>query len=170
MADPILDVTIATFLYLVRRAGLVVRDDEVEAACAAIDGGGADVASLGQRLVDAVRPLLGAGSSADVAAALAALVGADRVSTDLAGEVDRDARVTAVRRASFGNHLPWLAQIADRVDGTLGVHWVMVEEFTDTVRVMDPNPWDDRAEERTFPLADFMLRWELAGGVAIRVA
>lgn len=170
MADTNLEVTLATFLYLVRRGGVPVRDEKVEAACAAIDGGGADVAALGRQLVDAVRPRLGNGGVDEVIEGLRGLLGADRVLTDLGTEPDRDARVAAIRRATFGRHLPWLAVIADRTaDGKLGEHWVMVEDFGDEARVMDPNPWDDRPEERTLPLADFLVRWELAGGRSARV-
>jgi hypothetical protein len=76
-----------------------------------------------------------------------------------------------VRRATFGRNVPWVACIVDREpDGTVGRHWVLVEAFTDTVRLMDPNPWDDVAEERAMPLVDFMVRWELAGGFGVRVA
>lgn len=171
MADPNLPVTLATFLYLVRHAGIPLLDPRVEAACGALDGGGEDVAALGRALVDLVAPKLGAGSVEEVVAALRELCGADRIGFDSPADgVDRDARVAGIRRASFGRNLPWLAQIADRVDGVLGVHWVMVEDFTDEVRVMDPNPWDDRPEERTFDLPDFLVRWELAGAPCVRVA
>lgn len=171
MADTNLEVTLATFLYLIRRGGVPVRDDRVEAACAAIDGGGEDVAALGRQLVDAVRPRLGGGGVDEVIEGLRGLVGPERVETDLGGEAEREARVAAIRRATFGRHLPWLAVIADRTsDGKLGEHWVMVEDVGEEARVMDPNPWDDRPEERTFPIADFMVRWELAGCRSARVA
>ena len=34
---------------------------------------------------------------------------------------------------------------------------------------MDPNPWDDVDEERTVPLGDFQVLWELTGCSAIAV-
>lgn len=168
--DESLAVTLATFLFLVRRAGHPLKDPAVESACAAFDLGGAPVEVLGKALVDAVRTHLAGARVEDVVAAIGALLGEDLVLTDLGDAPDREARAAAIRRAQFGHSLPWLAVIIDRQpDGEVGRHWVMVESFDDEARVMDPNPWDDKDEERSLPIVDFMVRWELAGCRSVRV-
>ena len=48
--------------------------------------------------------------------------------------------------------------------------WIMVEKVTDTVLCMDPYPWDDVDEEFTVDLPEFLLRWNLAGSVAIHLS
>ncbi|MDP2312619.1 MAG: hypothetical protein Q8P41_06915 [Pseudomonadota bacterium] len=169
--DESLAVTLATFLFLVRRAGLTLHDPAVEAACAAFDAGGAPVETLGSALVRAVTVRLSGVRVEDVVAALAALLGNDHVFTDLGEAPDRDARIAAIRRTHFGNPLPWLAVIIDRQpDGEVGRHWVLVEAFDDAARVMDPNPWDEKDENRSLPIGDFMVQWELAGCRSVRVA
>lgn len=155
--------TLSTFLFLVRSTGRPVQDPAIEAACAAVSAGSGDVQALGQQLVDAVRARVKVNDFAAVAAAIRELVGEVRVQDGPAADT-REGRVSAVRRALFGNNLPWLAVIIDRFpDGSVGRHWVMVEQFSDVVQVMDPYPWDDRDEERVLPLNDFMVQWELAG-------
>ncbi|MBM4369409.1 MAG: hypothetical protein FJ102_24565, partial [Deltaproteobacteria bacterium] len=94
--------------------------------------------------------------------ALASLYGADRCLA-LAPAADRESRVAALRRALFGVSLPFLARIAHRDSGVLAERWVIVESFATTVKVLDPNPWDDKDEEHDLPLVDFLVRWELAG-------
>ncbi len=169
--DASLAVTLATFLFLVRRAGLTLADPAVESACAAFDAGGAPVETLGNALVTAVQARLSGARVEDVVAALRALLGDDHVHTDLGAGADRAARATAIRRAHFGNHVPWLAVIIDRQpDGEVARHWVLVESFDEAARVMDPNPWDDKDENRTIDLGDFMVQWELAGCASVRVA
>jgi len=166
-----LSVTLATFLFLVRRAGLTLRDPAVESACAAFDAGGAPVDTLGAALASAVEARLTGARVEDVVAALRGLLGDDHVHTDLGAGPDRAARAAAIRRAHFGNPLPWLAVIIDRQpDGEVARHWVLVESFDDVARVMDPNPWDDKDENRSIDLADFMVQWELAGCASVRVA
>ncbi len=155
--------TLSTFLFLVRRSGRPVADAQIEAACAAVEAGQGSVHALGQRLVDAVRARIQHNDYEGVMVAVQELVGADRVRPAPAADT-REERIVAVRRALFGRSLPWLAVIIDRFpDGSVGRHWVMVEQFTDVVQVMDPYPWDDRDEERTLPITDFMVQWELAG-------
>jgi hypothetical protein len=169
-ADGNLGVTLATFLFLVRRSGIALQDPTIEAACAAFDTGGATVEALGTALVAAVRARVGGDRFEDVVAALRGLLGADRVRTDLGDAPDREGRAANIRRAHFGQRLPWLAVIIDRTpDGDVGRHWVMVESFDEVVRAMDPNPWDDRDEERVLPVGDFMVQWELAGCPSIRI-
>ncbi|MDP2305441.1 MAG: hypothetical protein Q8P18_05395 [Pseudomonadota bacterium] len=172
--DESLAITLATFLFLVRRAGHALKDPAVESACAAFTvasgAGGAPVETLGKALVDAVRVHLTGARVEDVVTALGALLGGDHVFTDLGEAPERESRTAAIRRAHFGNPLPWLAVIIDRQpDGEVGRHWVMVEAFDDAARVMDPNPWDDKDEERSLPIGDFMVQWELAGCRSVRV-
>jgi hypothetical protein len=167
--DGNLGVTLATFLFLLRRSGRPLADAAIDAACARLDSASGAPAALGAALVAAVEPHLAAGNDA-VLPALRAIVGEDHVRADLGEGADRDARTTAIRRAHFGQRLPWLAEIADRLpDGSIGRHWVLVEAFDEVARVMDPNPWDDRDEERAIPVGDFMVLWELAGLRSIRI-
>ena len=172
--DESLAITLATFLFLVRRAGHTLLDPAVESACAAFTVasgvGGAPVDVLGKALVDTVRARLAGARVEDVVAALGALLGEEHVFTDLGEAPERDARIASIRRAHFGHSLPWLAVIIDRLpDGEVGRHWVMVEAFDEAARVMDPNPWDDKDEERSLPVNDFMVQWELAGCRSVRV-
>jgi hypothetical protein len=74
-----------------------------------------------------------------------------------------DEHITALRRARFGNALPMLARIADRVDGSLIERWALVLDVGSEVHLLDPNPWDDVAEDRTLSLSEFVVRWALAG-------
>ena len=146
-------VTVATYAYLLHRAGISA--STLAQACARIDA--ADESAVAT-LVEGVQ-------GDDPAAALAALYGGDRLLV-LTGdaEADRDARVSALRRALFGTSLPFLARIAHREQGVLGERWVIVESFGVTVRVLDPNPWDDKDEAHELGLAEFVVRWELGGG------
>jgi hypothetical protein len=169
--DGNLGVTLATWLFLVRRGGTAIQDPAIEAACAAFDAGTAPVETLGEALVTAVRQRITGARVDDILDALRGLVGASNVRTDLGDAPDREGRAAAIRRAQFQKALPWLAVIIDRQpDGEVGRQWVMVESFTDMVRVMDPNPWDDRDEERVLPVGDFMVQWELAGCPSVRIA
>ncbi len=169
-ANETLAITLATFLFLVRRAGRPILDPAVEAACAAFDAGGAPLATLGATLAGAVRARLAGARVEDVVEALRELLGADHVLTDLGDAATREERAATIRRAHFGNHLPWLAVIIDRQpDGEVSRHWVMVESFDEAAKVMDPNPWDEKDEERDLPINDFMVQWELAGCRSVRV-
>lgn len=143
--------TLATYAYLLHRAGIDA--PSIAAAATAIDKG--DESAVGA-LVE------GANQGASPAAALAALYGADRLLA-LAPSTDREGRVSALRRALFGVSLPFMARIAHRDSGVLAERWVIVESFATTVKVLDPNPWDDKDEEHDLPLVDFLVRWELAG-------
>lgn len=168
-ADPHLPVTLATYTFLLRAAGHPVVDAAAEAACAAFAKGERPADALGAELVAAVGPHLRGDDAAAVTAALASLFGSIPVRTDLGAGSDREARVAAIRRAHFGNHLPWLARIVDRLPGGgVGFRWVLVEAFDGAAKVMDPNPWDEQDEERELPVNDFLVQWELAGSVAVR--
>lgn len=170
-ADPHLPVTLATYVFLVHAAGHAVSDPAVEAACAAFAEGGKPVDELGATLVAAVSShLQGEGVDA-VTGALRALFADGAVRTDLGDAPDRESRLAAIRRAHFGNHLPWLAVLIERMpDGDVGRRWVLVESFDGAAKVMDPNPWDDKDEERELPIGDFLVQWELAGCVSARLA
>ena len=167
--DPHLPVTLATYTFLLRAAGHSVADAAAEAACAAFAKGERPADELGADLVAAVGLHLRGDDAAAVTAALAALFGDLAVRTDLGAGPDREARVAAIRRAHFGNHLPWLARIVDRLPGgDVGFRWVLVEAFDAAVKVMDPNPWDEQDEERELPVTDFLVQWELGGAVSVR--
>ncbi len=170
IADPNLPVTLATYIFLVRTAGHPVVDPATEAACSAFAAGGKAPEALGADLVAAVQAKLAGATAANVVEALTAIFGAVPIRTDLGAGPDREARTADVRRAHFGNHLPWLAVIVDRLaNGDVGRRWVLVEAFDDAARVMDPNPWDDKDEERDIPVNDFLVQWELAGGASVRI-
>ncbi len=97
----------------------------------------------------------GALGAAATAAAVAATQRARRT---------RAARTAHIRSYQFQSSLPLLTSVLNRFpDGVVKSHWVMVERVTQTVTCMDPYPWDDLDEEYTLPLAEFMVRWELAG-------
>jgi hypothetical protein len=59
--------------------------------------------------------------------------------------------------------------VVDRFpNGSVSMHWVLVERVTDEVLCMDPYPWDDLDEEYVQPTLDFLVKWELAGGGSFR--
>lgn len=164
-----LSITIATYLFILDSAGIQADNAAVTAACSALRDAdeGADVEALGQALVALVSDALGTAESvSDVSAWLGGLYGSDHIGTSL-GQ-DRTGRIRGARAYMFNNSLPWLACIIDRFpDGSVGPHWVMIEQLTDTVTCMDPYPWDDLDEEYTTPVVEFMVKWELAGNQSI---
>lgn len=165
-----LAITLGTYVFLLDSAGHRPDNEALSAACDALKNisEGDDVAALGQALVDVVSEQFS--SDADPAAVaewLAGLYGEGHVSTEL-GE-DRSSRLRAARSYMFQNSLPWLARIIDRFpDGSVGPHWVMVEQLTDRVVCMDPYPWDDLDEEYDAPVVEFAVKWELAGCGSVR--
>ncbi len=170
-----LGVTLSTWIFILFNGGTAADDAGITAACEAIRDAGedAEIDVLGQALVDAVMAALAceAPDLAAVAALAERLYGAELVATDLGEPSDRTERARGVRRYQFGRNLPWIARIIDRFpDGTVGPHWVMVEEFTESIKVMDPYPWDDVDEQYEIPLTDFMVKWELAGCESLRYA
>ena len=74
-----------------------------------------------------------------------------------------------IRQYEFKRGLPWIARLAERTPNGLEETWIMVEKVTDTVLCMDPYPWDDVDEEFAVELPEFLIRWELAGAVAIHL-
>ncbi len=170
-----LGVTLSTWIFILFNGGTSADDAGIVAACEAIRDAdeGAELDALGAVLVDAVMAALGTDEPdlAAVAALAVKLYGEDKVATDLGEPADRTERARGVRRYQFGRNLPWIARIIDRFpDGTVGAHWVMVEELLESVKVMDPYPWDDVDEEYQIPLNDFMVKWELAGCESLRYA
>ena len=74
-----------------------------------------------------------------------------------------------IRQYEFKRGLLWIGRLAERTDDGLEEMWIMVEKVTDTVLCTDPYPWDDVDEEFTVDLPEFLLRWKLAGSVAIHL-
>ncbi len=170
-----LGVTLSTWVFILFSTGTVPDDAAIVQACEGLRDADEDACSdaLGQALVTAVEAAIGAEdpSFEQVAACAARLYGTEAVGADLGASTDRSERARAVRRYQFGRNLPWIARIIDRFpDGTVGPHWVMVEELTEAVKVMDPYPWDDVDEQYDIPLNDFMVKWELAGCESLRYA
>jgi hypothetical protein len=170
-----LDVTLATWTFLLFDAGFVPADAGVAAACRALRaaGEGADLDTLGVALVAALRPLLGEGEPgfAAVEACARALFGDEyAIGTDLGTAADRGERVRAIRRYEFSRKLPWIARIYDRApSGRVGPLWVLVQWVHEQVHIMDPYPWDDVDEQVDVPVVDFMVKWELAGCESVRI-
>jgi len=167
-----LPITLATWLFILDSSGIRVSDADIRTACDALSGAGEDddTAALGEALVSAISAALGgADEPAAVTAWLSSQLGADHIGTEFGA--DRASRVRGARAYMFKNSLPWMACIIDRFpDGTVGSHWVMIEQLTDVVTCMDPYPWDDLDEEYTTPVVEFMVKWELAGSQSIHFA
>jgi hypothetical protein len=170
-----LPITLATWMYLLAERGHVPLDPELRAALDALSVGvqreTADLEGLGRSLVGAVALKVGEDTSFDAVHRLAlGLYGEERVDSSL-GAGSRDLRARNARRYQFSHNLPWIACIIDRFpDGQVGAHWVMVEQVTDVVKIMDPYPWDDVDEETNMPVVDFMVKWELAGANSLRLS
>lgn len=162
-----LPVTLATWLYILFDRGEVLSSAALREACEALSAGiaqpDADMEALGKAMVAVVEAELGGTADFEsVKAYVDGMLGEGRVSTSFGD--DRDSRARQARRYQFAHNLPWMATIIDRFpDGSVGAHWVMVEQMTDTVTCMDPYPWDDLDEEYDAPVNDFMVKWELAG-------
>ena len=156
-------VTVATWVYVLHASGVPIDDVSVSEACAAIAGaadsavgdqaGGALVAALAARLPDE--------SPAAVDGLARGLFGG-RVRGDL-GAGSRDERLTEVRKYQFNRSLPWLARIWERQPGAAkpAPTWLIVERVTEHVAAMDPNPWNAIDEERSIPVNEFQVLWEL---------
>ena len=160
MSEIATEVTFATALFLLHRGGLTVEDAELERLAAAI-GGAADAAAAGQ----AANAL-----AASLAEPAGLRAGLGRAFSGMQVQVvtgDRDAHVAALRRARFGNPRPMLVGLADRYQGGVATRWALILDVGEDVDVLDPNPWDDVAEDHRLPLNDFLVRWELAGSVLV---
>jgi hypothetical protein len=91
------------------------------------------------------------------------------VRTDL-GAGSRDERLVRLRRHQFAHGTPWMARVWERrADGLVAPAWLVIDGVTDRVRALDPNPWNDVDEERSLPVGDFLVLWELDGNAALHV-
>lgn len=165
-----LPVTLATWVFLLKRRGIAPQREGVHAALTALETAGdgeVDWDALGQALVDALQGGLPDESEGSVLALAASLYGSEHIGADSGGS--REQRLAAARAYQFKTGLPWLARIYDRFpDGSVGPHWILVEQITDTVTCMDPYPWDTLDEEHQAPVVDFMVKWELSGNTTVR--
>jgi hypothetical protein len=162
-------VTFATWALSAQRYGARVTDPALAPFVAAFDQDldAAAAAAAGAALVEAVRALLPNDAPETLQAAAARVFGA---ASAITGD-DREARVRAARSWAYREGTPWLARCWERSpDGTVGPRWHIVERVTDAVDVLDPNPWDDIAEEARLPIVDFQVRWELSGCASVAVA
>jgi hypothetical protein len=161
--DGNLRLAFSTWVYQLHAAGIDPADGEMVQHCSAVDS--AENSAVGDEaglaLVRRASTLLEAKSEPPEVLALARQLYGDRVSPDL-GEGSRLSRTIKIRQYQFGGSFPWLARIYERQpDGTVSPTWLLVEQVTDRVRAMDPNPWNDIDEERLLPLQDFLVLWEL---------
>jgi hypothetical protein len=170
--DGNLRVALATWITLMGAREHTPDDPELAEAIsrvlAAEDAETGDAAGLA--LIERVAALVDeAGEAPDAVAGLAGRLFGEAVSTDL-GAGSREERLQRIRHYQFERGLPWLARIYERrEDGTVAPSWLLVERVTDRVNAMDPNPWDDIDEERTLPVADFQVLWELDGCTSLRL-
>lgn len=162
--------TVATWLFTLHVAGVLADDDAVRTRCQEVlDATEAEAGNAaGAALVERVRELLPSHEPGGVETLATQLYG-NKVHTDL-GAGDRSERSVRLRRWSFESQLPWLARVWERVDGTVQPSWLLVERVADEVWAADPNPWNDVAEERTIPVSDFQVLWELGECASVYVA
>ncbi len=139
----------------------------VEAQSDSNDFQSQDPFELGKKLVETVQESIAADASVeDVMAWFSERVPAiaNGWSTDEEHNV-----LQSIRQYEFKRNLPWIGRIAERTDNGIEEQWVMIEKVTDSVLCMDPYPWDEVDEEFRLDLPEFLLRWELAGSVAIHL-
>lgn len=160
MSDPAATMTFATALFLLRRAGLKVEDAALESLAAQLHDCSEQSAALAAAEKLAVALDTGGGFRAGLGRAFPSM----KVQV-VSG--DRHEHVRALRRARFGSSLPMLAPIVDKHEGGVAIRWAIVLDVDEEVHLLDPNPWDDIAEERHMPIDDFAVRWELAESVLI---
>ncbi len=126
-----------------------------------------DPFELGKKLVDAVQESISSDASVEDVMAWFS----ERVPAIVNGWATNEEHnvLQSIRQYEFKSNLPWIGRIAERTDNGIEELWIMVEKVTDTVLCMDPYPWDDVDEEFRLDLPEFLLRWELAGSVAIHL-
>jgi hypothetical protein len=160
----------ATWVFSLHVGGVDAHHEGIASACrdarSATDEAAGNAA--GERLVALIRDQL-KGTGADEVTALTRTLFGDRVRTDL-GDGSRADRLGRIRRYQFGTGLPWLARFWERgSDGNVSPTWILVERMTDVVHAMDPNPWNDIDEDRSFPVDDFQVLWELEACASVAV-
>lgn len=163
--------TVATWVFTLHVADVAAGDEGVRDACQQVlEATEASTGNAaGEALVARVRELLGGDEPGQVAELASTLYG-DRVHRDM-GTGGREERLAAIRRYQFGSPLPWLARVWERrEDGAVQPSWLLVERVTDHVMAADPNPWNEIDEQRTLPLADFQVLWELDGCTSVHLA
>jgi hypothetical protein len=154
-------ITLATWVYLLHDYGNTSDNGDVAAACETVSGSGGeeDGEQAGLALVQAVETVL-ADAQGEVDAAARLLFG-ERLG-DAFHTGSRAERLGRIRKYQFTKQLPWLAYVWERKpENEVRPGWVIVEQVTDIVRVMDPNPWDELDEQRQISTGDFMVLWEL---------
>jgi hypothetical protein len=164
-----LSTTLATYVWLLAEAGHAPAAGPVRDALDALRDAEPEAAdAAGIALAAVLDGALGGSEEAEaIGAMLAGLYGDDAFASH--AEESREARLRAIRAAEFKSSLPWRARVVDRFpNGSVSMHWVLVERVTDEVLCMDPYPWDDLDEEYVQPTLDFLVKWELAGGGSFR--
>ena len=160
--------TLATYVYLLDCAGRRAGEEAVGATCDQIReaiASDSDVEALGTQLAEQLGGLM---EGDDPGGVLARLYGEAALTSDFG--VDRQGRLQDIRCRQFESTAPWLASIVERSEaGEVGAHWVLIEKLDETVTCMDPFPFDRLEEERTLPIWEFVVKWELAGCSAWRV-
>lgn len=169
--DDNLPLAFATWVFLLHVAGIDPDEGELKEQCDEVSGATEAAAgnAAGEALVARVRELIGGDGSPKHVLAVARRLYGDRIKDDL-GAGDRDERTARIRKYQFGRSLPWLARIWERRDGAVHPSWLLVEQVTDQVIAMDPNPWNDVDEERHLPVQDFHVLWELDDCANVHVA
>lgn len=169
--DDNLPLAFATWVYLLHVAGIDPDEPELKDRCDDVSAATEPEAgnAAGEGLVARVRALIGDdGAPAHVLTVARRLYG-ERIKDDL-GIGDREERTARIRKYQFGRSLPWLARIWEKRDGGVHPSWLLVEQVTDQVVAMDPNPWNDVDEERHLPVHDFHVLWELDDCSNVHVA
>lgn len=165
-------VVVAAWIFRLHEQGVTSLNEAIHKACVAIhqanDGPNRDAAGLA--LVDKVQAVVGdVEPEPSQLLAIARDLFGDRVVHDM-GQGTREERARRIRKRQFKQPLPWLARIWERhSDGRVAPNWLIIERVTDQVMAMDPNPWDDVAEQRMVPVADFQVLWELDGCPSVAI-
>jgi hypothetical protein len=163
--------TLATWVFQLSQRGVALGDPEaaghVARVAEATDPDAGNAAARG--FVSWIAGQL-AGSDPEHVAAFARRVFGDRASTAFGEGSDREERAHRVRKYQFARGLPWLARIWERVGADVRPGWLLVDRVTDAVTAADPDPWNEIEEERTIPLSDFVVLWELADNASLHVA
>ncbi len=157
--------TVSTFLLMARRDGATISDAAINAAIDRIGSEGT-TEDTGNALVAAVAGHLGDGSADAIAAGLSGLLGGSLKQGVIDGS-SREAAAASLRRARFGSQAPLLVWLLEQTGGGLSAQPVLVEDTSGPVTTIDPNPFNDIDEARSFHMEDFLTRFELAGSRSV---